>query len=380
MVAARTATRHAPAPDRLLTADASPVPRPPRSPGRGRPAAPPRAPRSPGRAPRRRCAVGPARSRASGRAARGRGYIPAAPSRSSTSASLKFAGTCDRERHDQSRIAERRMRRQRSRRSMLSAVSRRTGAPQRGNASCAARAYSSFRWSFSSVIVPTVERDVRTGLVWSIAMAGGNAVDAIHHAACPCGRGIAARTARRSRRSDAAPRHRPYRTPARTCRSRTHPSPPPARAVAGRGRVRADCSGAPLGCGCSRGVVRIMGRGPGRGWLASPSYHDLRRLADTSPQKDSSLHPGDRDHGILFRADAAETRFFALFNRHAEFVVEGGRLVADLVHELGDERRRADLIRRIGEANGAPTRSRTTPCRCCTRLSSRRSTATTSTG
>jgi uncharacterized protein len=48
-----------------------------------------------------------------------------------------------------------------------------------------------------------------------------------------------------------------------------------------------------------------------------------------------------------------ETRFFALFNRHAEYVVEGGRLVADLMHELGDERRRADLIRRIGEAERA---------------------------
>ena len=29
-----------------------------------------------------------------------------------------------------------------------------------------------------------------------------------------------------------------------------------------------------------------------------------------------------------------ETRFFALFNRHAEYVVQGGRLVADLMHEL----------------------------------------------
>src|SRR4026207_2161959 len=48
-----------------------------------------------------------------------------------------------------------------------------------------------------------------------------------------------------------------------------------------------------------------------------------------------------------------ETRFFALFNRHAEYVAEGGRLAADLMHELGDERRRADLIRRIGEAERA---------------------------
>jgi hypothetical protein len=32
---------------------------------------------------------------------------------------------------------------------------------------------SSFRWSLSSVIVPTVERELRTGLVWSMAIAGG---------------------------------------------------------------------------------------------------------------------------------------------------------------------------------------------------------------
>jgi hypothetical protein len=35
------------------------------------------------------------------------------------------------------------------------------------------RAKSSFRWSLISVIVPTVEREVRTGLVWSMAIAGG---------------------------------------------------------------------------------------------------------------------------------------------------------------------------------------------------------------
>jgi len=39
--------------------------------------------------------------------------------------------------------------------------------------SWAARANSNFRWSLSSVIVPTVLRLERTGLVWSIAMAGG---------------------------------------------------------------------------------------------------------------------------------------------------------------------------------------------------------------
>ena len=43
-------------------------------------------------------------------------------------------------------------------------------------------------------------------------------------AACPCGRGTAAHTARTSRRSGAGPRHRPCRRRARTCPSRTRPS------------------------------------------------------------------------------------------------------------------------------------------------------------
>ena len=56
---------------------------------------------------------------------------------------------------------------------MDSGVSCTTGLPQPRQNSFAARANSSFRWSFSSVIVPTVEREVRTGLVWSMAIAGG---------------------------------------------------------------------------------------------------------------------------------------------------------------------------------------------------------------
>src|SRR5258708_13517587 len=48
-----------------------------------------------------------------------------------------------------------------------------TGLPQPLQYSLAARANSSLRWSFSSVMVPTVEREVRTGLVWSMAIAGG---------------------------------------------------------------------------------------------------------------------------------------------------------------------------------------------------------------
>jgi hypothetical protein len=56
---------------------------------------------------------------------------------------------------------------------MVSGVSWRTGCAVALSNSWPARANSSLRWSFSSVMVPTVERDERTGLVWSIAMAGG---------------------------------------------------------------------------------------------------------------------------------------------------------------------------------------------------------------
>ncbi len=56
---------------------------------------------------------------------------------------------------------------------MDAGVSRRTGREQLRQYRREARANSSFRWSFSSVIVPTVLRDVRTGFVWSIAIAGG---------------------------------------------------------------------------------------------------------------------------------------------------------------------------------------------------------------
>ena len=56
---------------------------------------------------------------------------------------------------------------------MLSGESCRTGSAVWLSNSWPARANSSLRWSFSSVIVPTVERELRTGLVWSMAMAGG---------------------------------------------------------------------------------------------------------------------------------------------------------------------------------------------------------------
>ena len=48
-----------------------------------------------------------------------------------------------------------------------------------------------------------------------------------------------------------------------------------------------------------------------------------------------------------------EARFFALFNRHADFVAEGGRAMAELVRDYNDRYRRAALIERINEVERA---------------------------
>jgi predicted phosphate transport protein (TIGR00153 family) len=44
-----------------------------------------------------------------------------------------------------------------------------------------------------------------------------------------------------------------------------------------------------------------------------------------------------------------EARFFTLFNRHAEFVAEGGRAVSELVRDYADEDKRRLLVEKIGE-------------------------------
>jgi hypothetical protein len=44
-----------------------------------------------------------------------------------------------------------------------------------------------------------------------------------------------------------------------------------------------------------------------------------------------------------------EARFFALFNRHAELIVEGGRATTELVRDYADQVRRAALIAKIGD-------------------------------
>jgi predicted phosphate transport protein (TIGR00153 family) len=44
-----------------------------------------------------------------------------------------------------------------------------------------------------------------------------------------------------------------------------------------------------------------------------------------------------------------EARFFALFDRHAEFIAQGGRANSELVRAYSDQVQRAALIARIGE-------------------------------
>jgi uncharacterized protein len=44
-----------------------------------------------------------------------------------------------------------------------------------------------------------------------------------------------------------------------------------------------------------------------------------------------------------------EARFFALFNRHAAFVAEGGHAVAEMVRDYADEEKRRRLVEKIGE-------------------------------
>jgi predicted phosphate transport protein (TIGR00153 family) len=44
-----------------------------------------------------------------------------------------------------------------------------------------------------------------------------------------------------------------------------------------------------------------------------------------------------------------EARFFALFNRHAELIAEGGHAIAELVRDYADEDKRRRLVERIGE-------------------------------
>ncbi len=44
-----------------------------------------------------------------------------------------------------------------------------------------------------------------------------------------------------------------------------------------------------------------------------------------------------------------EARFFALFNRHAQFIVDGADAVVRLVHGYSDQNLRAELIQHIGD-------------------------------
>jgi uncharacterized protein len=44
-----------------------------------------------------------------------------------------------------------------------------------------------------------------------------------------------------------------------------------------------------------------------------------------------------------------EARFFALFNRHAQCIVDGSDAIVELVNRYSDEQRRAELIQKIGD-------------------------------
>jgi predicted phosphate transport protein (TIGR00153 family) len=44
-----------------------------------------------------------------------------------------------------------------------------------------------------------------------------------------------------------------------------------------------------------------------------------------------------------------EARFFALFNRHAQCIVDGSDAIVELVNRYSDQQRRAELIQKIGD-------------------------------
>jgi hypothetical protein len=71
-----------------------------------------------------------------------------------------------------------------------------------------------------------------------------------------------------------------------------------------------------------------------------------------------------------------EGNFFELFNAHADKIAEGSRELAAMMTNFSELEIRAQ---HIDGASAPQTRSRTRRSRCCTRRSSRRSTATRST-
>jgi hypothetical protein len=97
-------------------------------------------------------------------------------------------------------------------------------------------------------------------------------------------------------------------------------------------------------------VVRVVGhrRMGGRKGGAGPS-----KLPRSAPVRGYFALPGLGFEVQAMRFFSAlmprETRFFALFNRHAAFIAEGGRAVAEMVRDYDDEDKRRRLVERIGE-------------------------------
>ena len=88
-----------------------------------------------------------------------------------------------------------------------------------------------------------------------------------------------------------------------------------------------------------------MGR-PGRATLPRS-----RAIADTVTYNNSRA----RENRMRFLSALMprEARFFALFDRHAELIAEGGRANSELVRTYADQVQRAALIARIGELERA---------------------------
>ena len=84
--------------------------------------------------------------------------------------------------------------------------------------------------------------------------------------------------------------------------------------------------------------------------------------------------------GLMANLVPREGRFFEYFNQHADRIAQASNELALLLSEYADAGARAGRIDRINTWSTRPIASRTTPPRCCRPSSSRRWTATTSTG
>jgi len=64
-----------------------------------------------------------------------------------------------------------------------------------------------------------------------------------------------------------------------------------------------------------------------------------------------------------------EGRFFALFDQHAEFIVQGATVLVELLRDFDNTGSRDARVARILELEHAQIASLAKPCHCSTRLS-----------